>query len=167
MTPTSAPRVRLSDSDAGNFLSPVIVVLAGYTKQFKDSNFNVLKASFLGITTLLEAAHAAGGAKGSRAALSTVVAPAVEKLGDRKLQVTIAFHVQDRYFLRAGSFFFSHPFSFFPCPRFAKGFCYHNFLTSFLLHRLCVLPFRQETTSSLLTSASESLGPSWVSRRYW
>lgn len=74
-------------SDPGNFLSPVIVVLGAHTKQFKDSNFNVLKASFLGISSLLEAAYAAGGAKGNRAALSMVVAPAVEKLGDRKLQV--------------------------------------------------------------------------------
>ena len=74
-------------SDPGNFLGPVIVVLGAHTKQFKDSNFNVLKASFLGISSLLEAAHAAGGAKGSRAAVSIVVAPAVEKLGDRKLQV--------------------------------------------------------------------------------
>lgn len=74
-------------SDPGNFLSPVIVVLGAHTKQFKDSNFNVLKASFLAISSLLEAAHAAGGAKGNRAAVSIVVAPAVEKLGDRKLQV--------------------------------------------------------------------------------
>lgn len=71
----------------------MIVVLAAHTKQFKDSNFNVLKASFLGITTLLEAAHVAGGAKGNRAAVSMVVAPAVEKLGDRKLQVNMACRV--------------------------------------------------------------------------
>lgn len=77
-------------SDPGNFLSPVIMVLGAHTKQFKDSNFNVLKASFLGISSLLEAAHAAGGAKGNRAALSTVVTPAVDKLGDRKLQVNSA-----------------------------------------------------------------------------
>ncbi|CAM9413692.1 unnamed protein product [Ectocarpus fasciculatus] len=95
-------------SDPGSFLTPVVMVLAAHTKQFKDSNFNVLKASFQGITTLLEAAHAAGVAKGNQAVVSTVVAPAVEKLGDRKLQ---------------------------------------------------------ETTSSLLTSAAESFGPSWVARR--
>lgn len=65
-------------------------MLAAHTKQFKDSNFNVLKASFLGITNLLEAAHAAGVAKGNQAVVSTVVAPAVEKLGDRKLQVNKA-----------------------------------------------------------------------------
>lgn len=84
-------------SDPGNFLGPVIVVLGAHTKQFKDSNFNVLKASFLGISSLLEAAYAAGGAKGSRAAVSIVVAPAVEKLGDRKLQVDkICFAGVDR-----------------------------------------------------------------------
>ncbi|CAM9903323.1 unnamed protein product [Scytosiphon promiscuus] len=94
--------------DPGNFLTPVIMVLAAHTKQFKDSNFNVLKASLVGITTLLEAAHAAQSAKSNQAAVSIVVTPAVEKLGDRKLQ---------------------------------------------------------EATSSLLTSASESLGPAWVSRR--
>lgn len=111
------PRVPPSDSDAGNFLSPVIVVLAAHTKQFKDSNFNVLKASFLGITTLLEAAHAAGGAKGSRAALSTVVAPAVEKLGDRKLQVTIAFHVQKNILFACRFFFFPSPAFVFSIPK--------------------------------------------------
>ncbi|CAM9795466.1 unnamed protein product [Ectocarpus sp. 6 AP-2014] len=95
-------------SDPGSLLTPVVMVLAAHTKQFKDSNFNVLKTSFLGITTLLEAAHVAGVAKGNQAVVSTVVAPAVEKLGDRKLQ---------------------------------------------------------ETTSSLLTSAAESFGPSWVARR--
>lgn len=63
------------------------MVLAAHTKQFKDSNFNVLKASLVGITTLLEAAHAAGSAKRNQTAVSIVVAPAVEKLGDRKLQV--------------------------------------------------------------------------------
>lgn len=79
-------------SDSGNLLTPVIMVLAAHTKQFKDSNFNVLKASLVGITTLLEAAHAAGGAKGHRTAVSIVVTPAVEKLGDRKLQVILPFN---------------------------------------------------------------------------
>lgn len=67
----------------------MILVFAAHTKQFKDSNFNVLKAAFLGIKSLLEAAHAAGGAKGNHAAVSAVLAPAVEKLGDKKLQVGI------------------------------------------------------------------------------
>ena len=61
--------------------------MAAHTKQFKDSNFNVLKAAFVGISTLLEACQAAGAAKGSHAAVSIVLSPAVEKLGDRKLQV--------------------------------------------------------------------------------
>lgn len=65
----------------------MILVLAAHTKQFKDSNFNVLKAAFIGIRTLLEATHEAGTAKGNHAAVSTVISPAVEKLGDRKLQV--------------------------------------------------------------------------------
>lgn len=65
-------------------LTPVIVVYAAHTKQFKDSNFNVLKAAFLGVKLLLEAAS---GSKGNPAALATVLPPAVEKLSDRKLQV--------------------------------------------------------------------------------
>ncbi|CAN0554581.1 unnamed protein product, partial [Ectocarpus sp. 12 AP-2014] len=34
-------------SDPGSLLTPVVMVLGAHTKQFKDSNFNVLKASFL------------------------------------------------------------------------------------------------------------------------
>ena len=110
-SPQHLPYLTFKHPDPGTFLSPVIVVLAAHTKQFKDSNFNVLKASFLGISTLLEAAHAAGRAKGSRAALSTVVAPAVEKLGDRKLQVTchfmwIIFCLVQSFFLPFRVFFF-------------------------------------------------------------
>lgn len=74
-------------TDPGSFLTPVILVLAAHTKQFKDSNFNVLKATFVGVKTLLEAAHAAGDSKGNHAAVSMMLSPAVEKLGDRKLQV--------------------------------------------------------------------------------
>lgn len=73
--------------DPAGFLSPVILVLAAHTKQFKDSNFNVLKAALGGISALLEASQATGAAKGSHAAVSIVLSPAVEKLGDRKLQV--------------------------------------------------------------------------------
>ena len=73
--------------DPGQYLTPVVVVFAAHTKHFKDSNFNVLKAAFLRIKSLLEAAHAAAAVKGNRAAVSTVLPPAVEKLGDRKLQV--------------------------------------------------------------------------------
>ena len=92
----------------------MIVVLGAHTKQFKDSNFNVLKASFLGISSLLEAAHAAGGAKGSRAAVSIVVAPAVEKLGDRKLQVDkICFVGVDRMKARVACVFMSRVLAFF------------------------------------------------------
>lgn len=98
-------------SDPGRLLTPVVMVLAAHTKQFKDSNFNVLKASFLGITTLLEAAHAAGVAKGNQAVVSTVVAPAVEKLGDRKLQVNkaVSYPVHNTPVFRS-SFFLSSSF---------------------------------------------------------
>lgn len=77
-------------ADPAQKLTPVIVVFAAHTKQFKDSNFNVLKAAFLGIKLLLEAAHTsytASGSRGNPAALATVLPPAVEKLSDRKLQV--------------------------------------------------------------------------------
>lgn len=67
--------------------------MAAHTKQFKDSNFNVLKAALGGISTLLEACQAAGAAKGSHAAVSIVLSPAVEKLGDRKLQVEPVVHI--------------------------------------------------------------------------
>lgn len=73
--------------DPAGLLSPVILVFAAHTKQFKDSNFNVLKAAFGAVSTLLEACQATGAPKGSHAAVSIVLSPAMEKLGDRKLQV--------------------------------------------------------------------------------
>lgn len=42
---------------------------------------------------MLEAAHVAGGANVNRSVVSMVVAAAVEKLGDRKLQVNMAYRV--------------------------------------------------------------------------
>lgn len=83
-------------ADPGKFLSPMILVLAANTKQFKDSNFNVLKAAFLAIKSLLEAAQTAGGASGNRGAVSMVLSPAVEKLGDRKLQASVMSGVVPR-----------------------------------------------------------------------
>lgn len=83
----------LISSDAVQLLGPTILVLAGHTKQFKDSNFNVLKATFAGIKALLEATHASGPAKGNSAAVSIVLSPAVEKLGDRKLQVQLVWNL--------------------------------------------------------------------------
>lgn len=83
---TSDP-LRWPRADPGSFLGPVILVLAANTKQFKDSNFFVLKAAFHGIKILLDATPEAGSAKRNNTAVSTVLSPAVEKLGDRKLQV--------------------------------------------------------------------------------
>lgn len=77
----------LMSSGPAQFLGATILVFAGHTKQFKDSNFNVLKAAFAGIKALLEATQASGPVKGNSAAVSIVLSPAVEKLGDRKLQV--------------------------------------------------------------------------------
>lgn len=74
-------------SDPGQYLGAMVIVLAARTKQFKDSNFNVLKAAFGGIRTVLETMSTNGAAKGSRSAVAVVLSPAVEKLGDRKLQV--------------------------------------------------------------------------------
>lgn len=85
----------LMQSDPVQLLGPTILVFAGHTKQFKDSNFNVLKATLAGIKALLEATQASGPAKGNSAAVSIVLAPAVEKLGDRKLQVPLVWILFD------------------------------------------------------------------------
>ena len=75
------------NADPSQYLGPVILVLATHTKQFKDSNFNVLKAAFSAVKTLLDTGITGGDIRASCAAMAVVLAPAVDKLGDRKLQV--------------------------------------------------------------------------------
>lgn len=74
-------------ADPREYLGPVICVLAAHTKQFKDSNFNVLKAAFNAVTTMLATGVEGDAVKASCAAVAVVLSPAVDKLGDRKLQV--------------------------------------------------------------------------------
>lgn len=75
------------NADPSQYLGPVILVLAAHTKQFKDSNFNVLKAAFSAVKTLLDTGITGGDVRASCAAVAVVLGPAVDKLGDRKLQV--------------------------------------------------------------------------------
>lgn len=77
-----------SRADPQQYLGPVVLVVAAHTKQFKDSNFNVLKVAFNGIRVLLETGAVVDASRANRAAVAIVISPAVEKLGDRKLQVT-------------------------------------------------------------------------------
>lgn len=74
-------------TDPGGCLGAMILVLASHTKQFKDSNFNVLKAALGAIKSMLENMAGSRSTKQDRTAVSLVLSPAIEKLGDRKLQV--------------------------------------------------------------------------------
>lgn len=74
-------------ADTRQYLGAVILVLAAHTKQFKDSNFNVLKAAFNAVKTMLNAGVDSDAVKASCTAVAVVLSPAVDKLGDRKLQV--------------------------------------------------------------------------------
>lgn len=70
-----------------SYICAMVLVLASSTKQFKDSNFNVLKAAFGGVRTVLGKAAGRSLGKQERGAVAIVLSPAIEKLGDRKLQV--------------------------------------------------------------------------------
>ncbi|CAM9401832.1 unnamed protein product, partial [Discosporangium mesarthrocarpum] len=79
---------RLQQGSA-DLLGALIVALSASTKGFKDSNFNVMKAAFNAITSVVQADEGKDAAKANSAALSSALSPAVDKIGDRKLKDTV------------------------------------------------------------------------------
>ncbi|CAM9113078.1 unnamed protein product [Choristocarpus tenellus] len=76
----------LQQKDPEAYLGAFVVVLAAHTKSFKDSNMNVLKAALGAVTSILVMDGGSAAARANKGAVSTVLCPAVDKLGDRKLK---------------------------------------------------------------------------------